>query len=80
MRRGLPSGQMWRRPIIARIDRTAKKLNPLLVIVAVMLGLIDLSCYSALAIARWHPPRPDAGESASPPSTSPHGLLPPAQD
>jgi len=68
------------RPVADRIDRTAGKLNPLLVIVAVMLALIDLSAYSALAIARRHPARPDTGQSASPPSRSLHDLLPPAQD
>ena len=79
MRWGLPSGEVWRRPIFGRMDRTAKKINPLLVIVVVMLAIIDLSCYSALAISRRHPPRPDASQPAAQPAPGRNVILPSTQ-
>jgi hypothetical protein len=80
MRRGPLSGRIRRRPIFGRIDQAARWINPLLVVAAVLLALIDLSCYTAIEIARRHPPRPmsDAPGAVSPaPGQIP---APPTQD
>jgi hypothetical protein len=58
-------------PILDRLDRAAARLNPLLILVALMLGLLDVSCWSAQHLARVQPtPREfgqtDPGDVASP--------------
>jgi hypothetical protein len=53
-------GEIRRRPIWERIDHAAGLMNPLLVIAAALLALINLSVYSALEIARHYPPKQEA--------------------
>ena len=43
-----------RRAIVAQLNRAARTLNPLLVVIAVGLAILDLSCYAALELGRWH--------------------------
>ena len=81
MRWGLPSQPLWRRPILARMDRAAEKINPLLAVVLVMLAIIDLSCYWALEASHWQLSRPAASPvSNGPPPLGPAAVLPPGQD
>jgi hypothetical protein len=58
-------------PILDRLDRAAARLNPLLILLAMMLGLLDVSCWSALHLARVQPVpqqvgQTDPGDVASP--------------
>lgn len=72
----LPS-EIRRRSIWERIDRVAGMMNPLLVVAAALLALINLSIYSALEIARHcPPPKYEAAQPASPG----HHAAPRAQD
>jgi hypothetical protein len=57
MRRAMPPGN-GRWPLLERVDRLARKLNPILVVVIIVLAILDVSCYTALQIGRLHPPRP----------------------
>ena len=80
MRWGLPPGDIWRWPIIDRMDRVAGKINPLLVIVAALLAIIDISCYSALEIGRRRPPQPAVTQTVAPTVPGHSYVLPPVQD
>lgn len=71
-------GEIRRRPIWGRIDRAAELLNPLLVMAAALLALINLSVYSALEIARYYPP--PKHEAVQPASSDQHAILLPAQN
>ena len=73
-------GEIGRRPLWERMDSVAGLMNPLLVVAAALLALINLSVYSALEIA-WHCPPPKY-EAAQPAAAVPdhHAVLPPAQD
>jgi len=60
-------GELRRRPIWERIDHAAGLMNPLLVIAAALLALINLSVSSAFEIARHcPPPRHETAQPASP--------------
>lgn len=37
-------------PLWRRLDRTAKAINPFLIVVAIGLGLLDLTCFVAVLI------------------------------
>jgi hypothetical protein len=81
MRWGLPFQPVWRRPIFARMDRAAKKINPLLVVVLVMLAIIDLGWYWALELSRWQLSRPAASPvSDAPRPLGPAAVMPPGHD
>jgi hypothetical protein len=67
MRGKRPAGNLWRRPLFARIDVSAQKINPLLVFLAILLALADLGGYSARELERWYPP-----QAASPPPAAQH--------
>ena len=70
-------GEIRQRPIWERIDRAARLMNPLLVLAAALLALVDLSVYSALEIARHCPP---PRHEAAPPAAPGHPLgSPPTQ-
>jgi hypothetical protein len=56
--RKLPPAHPSRRPIIGRIDGAAKSLNPLLILVAAILAIIDISGYSALELGRRYRSQP----------------------
>jgi len=58
-------------PILDRLDRAAARLNPLLILLALMLTLLDVSCWSALHLAHLQPipqasGQTDPGDVASP--------------
>jgi hypothetical protein len=74
-------GEIRRRPIWERIDHAAELMNPLLVVAAALLALINLSVYSAFEIARRYPPHPVAEKPADPPTVAPGHLVvsPPTQ-
>jgi len=44
----------------AAIEGAAAKLNPILAVVVIGLIVLDISCYAALELGRWHPPLPEA--------------------
>jgi hypothetical protein len=44
----------WREALIRRLDRIAAWTNPVLMIVAAYLLILDLSCVAALAISEMH--------------------------
>jgi len=48
----LPRVHPSRRPIIGRINDAAEKLNPLLILIAAILAIVDISGYSALELGR----------------------------
>ena len=62
------------------MDHVAALMNPLLVVAAALLALINLSVYSALEIARLYPPRPaveqPVGTPAAPTPGHPVGSPP----
>jgi hypothetical protein len=70
------SAESKRRPIWERIDHAAEGMNPLLVVAAALLALVNLSVYSALEIARHCPPQ----KHEAAPATPDHAALPPAQN
>jgi hypothetical protein len=57
--RKLPPAHPSRRPIIGRIDDAAKNLNPLLLLVAAILAIVDISGYSAQELGRRYRPQPE---------------------
>jgi hypothetical protein len=69
-------GEIRRRTIWERIDHAAELMNPLLVVAAALLALINLSVYSALEIARHCPPPTHEAVPVFPD----HVVLPPAQN
>jgi hypothetical protein len=71
-------GEIRRRPIWQRIDHAAELMNPLLVMAAALLALVNLSVYSALEIARHCPPPTHA--AVQPASVDQRVVLPPAQN
>jgi hypothetical protein len=60
------------KPAFARwktaIDQACAKLNPVLLAIVIGLAILDVSCYSALQIGRWHSLRQEL---------APPGALPP---
>ena len=52
MRRILSSWRERCGPIFLRLDHLAQSINPLLLVAAVILSLIDVSCYTALRLSR----------------------------
>jgi hypothetical protein len=52
MRRALSSWRERCGPILLRLDRVAQTINPLLLVAAVVLALINISCYTALRLSR----------------------------
>lgn len=59
-----PRGLRPRGRIIARLDRVAHATNPLLLVVAIMLAILNVGCYVALELGRLHPLRPVAPQPA----------------
>jgi hypothetical protein len=57
--RKLPPAYPPRRPIIGRIDDAAKSLNPLLILIAAVLAIVDISGYSAQELGRRYRPQPE---------------------
>jgi hypothetical protein len=53
-----PAHPPWR-PIIGRIDDAARRLNPLLVLVAAILAIVNISGYSALELGRRYRAPPE---------------------
>jgi len=69
--RKLPPAHPSRRPIIGRIDDAAKSLNPLLILVAAILAIVDLSGYSALELGRRYRPQSEAAPANVPATPQP---------
>jgi hypothetical protein len=65
MRWAAPPGRGEREPVWRWLDRAAENLNPVLLVVAIMLAILTVSCYAALEIGRLHPLKPEAGTGAS---------------
>ena len=55
MKRREPS-QQRRRPgtVVSRLDRVAKQLNPILVVIALGLAVLNISVFAALRFSRLH--------------------------
>ena len=66
MRRELPSLRGTLKPLADRLDRAAEAINPLLLMLAIVLAVLDAGCYMALAIGELHLSRP--GMSVETPS------------
>jgi hypothetical protein len=58
MERRPPTHPPWW-PIIGRVDDAARRLNPLLVLVAAILAIVNISGYSALELGRRYQPPPE---------------------
>lgn len=60
----LPSSSDDNSSLIGRLDRIAGHMNPFLVVLAIGLALLDLTCFSAItieqAIASGHPGMTDS--------------------
>jgi len=67
MRWAPPPGWDERAAIVHRLDRAARNLNPLLIVVVIVLAIVNFSCYTALEIARLHPPGPGSNPVAASP-------------
>jgi hypothetical protein len=67
--RKLPPAHPSRRPIIGRIDDAAKSLNPLLILVAAILAIVDISAYSALELGRRYRPQSEVTPPDDAPAT-----------
>lgn len=68
-----PALSSWRKrcgPIFLRLDRAAQNINPLLLAAAVVLSLIDASCYTALRLSRAFGVHTQTSEPAPPRSTA----------
>jgi hypothetical protein len=57
--RKLPPAHPSRQPIIGRIDDAAKSLNPLLILIAAILAIVDISGYSAQELGRRYRSQPE---------------------
>jgi hypothetical protein len=69
--RKLPPAHPSRRPIIGRIDDAAKNLNPLLILIAAILAIVDISGYSALELGRRYRPQPEVTPADLPAAPQP---------
>jgi hypothetical protein len=74
--------QDWPRSILRRIEEAAALLNPFLMIVAVMLAILDMSCYAALQLSRLQVSHRlvDAAAGPSPGDGHPHDIAGPIAD
>jgi hypothetical protein len=70
-----PAHPPWR-PIIGRIDEAAKRLNPLLVLIAAILAIVDISGYSAVELGRRYRPQPEATPVGLPAAPGPGDTSP----
>jgi len=50
------SSQQRRRPgmVVSRLDRVAKQLNPILIVIALGLAVLNVSVFAALRLSRLH--------------------------
>ena len=56
MRRPRPGWFERRRALLVRLDRSARDLNPLLLVIALGLAVLDISCFAALKLHRFSAP------------------------
>ena len=56
MRRTWLAALARHRATLRRLDRAAKRLNPLLAMIVIGLALLDISCYAALELGRLRAP------------------------
>ena len=68
MRRAPSRGARKRERIVARLDRAAYAMNPVLLLVATMLVVIDLSCFIAIKLAGMPMTRMEAAAAGAPSS------------
>ncbi len=69
MRQALPPPRRRREPILDRLDRAAGSINPLLILIAIILAILDVGCGAALEISRLYPAVFRMAPAASPAST-----------
>ena len=51
---------------LRRLERAAGLINPFLLVIAIGLLVIDVRCYAALELGRWHSPRSGSSQLARP--------------
>jgi hypothetical protein len=52
MRRSQSHWGRWPQPMLRRLERAAGDINPFLIVIAIGLVVLDLSCFLALQVAR----------------------------
>jgi hypothetical protein len=52
MRRAPPHGDRSQDPILRRLDRAAKDLNPVLALIVIGLAILDFAVFTALELPR----------------------------
>ena len=67
MRRELPSLRGTLKPLAERIDHAAEVMNPLLLMLAIVLAVLNAGCYAALVIGHLHLSRIDRVATPSEP-------------
>jgi hypothetical protein len=67
MRRSQSHWGRWPQPMLRRLERAAGAINPFLIMIAIGLVILDLSCLLALRLARMPLPRASVIEIAIPP-------------